>query len=83
MKSQTSDTERDKLIKDDIKMKIYKIIKQNERISNNLKKKLKTFCGCVYIKMDLYCIKCQKFTNNATDVKLRHETDEINKLYSK
>lgn len=33
--------------------------------------------------MDLYCIKCQKFTNNATDVKLRQETDEINKLYSK
>lgn len=49
MKSQTSDTERDKLIKDDIKMKIYKIIKQNERISNNLKKKFKNILWvCIY-----------------------------------
>ena len=49
MKSQTSDTERDKLIKDDIKMKIYKIIKQNERISNNFKKKFKNILWvCIY-----------------------------------
>ena len=34
--------------------------------------------------MDFYCIKCQKITNNATDVKLKCDIiDQINKLHSK
>ena len=36
MKSERGDIERDKVIKDGKKMTIFKIIKQNERINNNL-----------------------------------------------
>ena len=36
MKSQRSNIDRDKLIKDGIRMEIDEIIKQNKRINNNL-----------------------------------------------
>ena len=36
IKSQRSNIDRDKLIKDGIRMKIDEIIKQNKRINNNL-----------------------------------------------
>ena len=37
MQSQRSNIDKDKLIKDGKRMKITEIIKQNERINNNLK----------------------------------------------
>ena len=60
MKSQRSYIERDKLIKDRILIVTDEIIKQNEKINNNLQK---------YIS---FCVECHEYTRNSGDVRMRH-----------
>ena len=46
MKSQRSNIDRDKLIKDDVKIGIDEVIKQKEKINNNLKNIHVLLCIC-------------------------------------
>ena len=57
MKSQRSNIERGKLIKDGVKMGIGEINKLNGKINDNFQKR---FFVCIYKKMNLDCKKCLK-----------------------
>ena len=77
MKSQGSDTKRNKLIEKGKRMGVDEIIKQNGTINNNLEYNKKLFFLYTYIKtrklikmnkMSLFCIKCKKFTGDCIEV---------------
>lgn len=66
MKSQRSETERDKLIKE---KKMMKLLNKMKKTDENMKiEKENFFCINEMSKMDLCCIKCLKVKKNSANI---------------